>query len=171
MASTRWTFCSHCPNHLPTPWYAMQGMSTSGRVEAGCRGHVCRTWMGCSTEVDLTAPTIACLWCGCWNWMLTPSGSRTTAAGGRQPALAAHKPDSSDIPRRQCGGWIVELNPSSSGQIMGDEVPTGKEWMLRKPCSTTKKLGLFWAFATRLLRGHACRHVGSSARDKFTDSS
>ena len=86
---------------------------------------------------------------------------------------AAQTPDSSEYPAGSVEGWIVELNPSSSGQIVGDEVPTGKEWMLEETVLNNKETsGLFFGPSQRVY--YAVTPAGTSEalqRTNCTDSS
>ena len=112
------------------------------------------TWMGCSTEVDLTAPydSLPVVYGlleldADTQWVKV---NRTWLGEGNQLA-AAQTPDSSEYPPGSVEGWIVELNPSSSGQIVGDEVPTGKEWMLEETVLNNKETsGLFFGPSQRV---------------------
>ena len=112
------------------------------------------TWMGCSTEVDLTAPYDS-LPVGYGLLELDADTqwvkiNRTWLGEGNQLA-AAQTPDSSEYPAGSVQGWIVELNPSSSGQILGDEVPTGKEWMLEETVLDNKETsGIFFGPSQRV---------------------
>ena len=129
----------------------MQGFSTSHNLllrNAAIALCSALTWMGCSTEVDLTAPydSLPVVYGlleldADTQWVKV---NRTWLGEGNQLA-AAQTPDSSEYPAGSVQGWIVELNPSSSGQIVGDEVPTGKEWMLEETVLDNKEMsGIFF---------------------------
>ena len=111
------------------------------------------TWMGCSTEVDVTAPydSLPVVYGlleldADTQWVKV---NRTWLGDGNQLA-AAQTPAVLNTPQA-VWRWIVELNPSSSGQIVGDEVPTGKEWMLEETVLNNKETsGLFFGPSQRV---------------------
>ena len=89
---------------------------------------------GCSTEVDLTAPydSIPVVYGllelqADTQWVKI---NRTWLGEGNQ-LLAAQVADSSEYPAGSVDARIVEWVPSSSGGIVGNELPTGREWTLR----------------------------------------
>ena len=112
------------------------------------------TWTGCSTEVDLTAPydSLPVVYGlleveADTQWVKV---NRTWLGEGNQ-LVAAQTPDSSEYPAGSVEGWIVELNPSTTGQILGDEVPTGREWMLEETMVDNKETsGIFYGPAQRV---------------------
>ena len=135
----------------------MQGMTKARQVlskQAVVALCAVLMWMGCSTEVDLTAPydSLPVVYGlleldADTQWVKV---NRTWLGEGNQLA-AAQTPDSSEYPAGSVQGWIVELNPSSSGQIVGDEVPTGKEWMLQETVLDNKETsGIFFGPSQRV---------------------
>ena len=89
--------------------------------------------MGCSTEVELNAPydSIPVVFGlleleADTQWVKI---NRTWLGEGDQFEAAAIA-DSSLYPEGSVEAWMVELIPSSSGVVTGDELPTGREWAL-----------------------------------------
>ena len=111
-------------------------------------------WLGCSTDVDLTAPydSVPVVYGlleldADTQWVKI---NRTWLGEGNQLS-AAQIPDSSEYPAGSVSGWIVELTPSSSGQILGDELPTGRSWMLEETVRSNKETsGIFYGPDQRL---------------------
>ena len=88
----------------------------------------------CSTEVDLTAPydSLPVVYGlleveADTQWVKI---NRTWLGEGSQ-LIAAQVADSSEYPAGAIDARIVELIPSSSGGVVGNELPTGREWTLR----------------------------------------
>lgn len=110
--------------------------------------------VGCSTEVDLTAPydSIPVVY-GLLDleadtqWVKV---NRTWLGEGNQ-LLAAQVSDSSEYPAGSVGARIVELIPSSSGGVVGTELPTGREWTLRDTLIDNKDIsGIFYGPTQRV---------------------
>lgn len=88
----------------------------------------------CSTEVDLTAPydSLPVVYGlleveADTQWVKI---NRTWLGEGSQ-LIAAQVADSSEYPAGAIDARIVELIPSSSGGVVGNELQTGREWTLR----------------------------------------
>ena len=88
----------------------------------------------CSTEVDLSAPydSLPVVYGlleleADTQWVKI---NRTWLGEGSQ-LIAAQVADSSEYPSGAVDARIVELVPSSSGGVVGNELPTGREWTLR----------------------------------------
>ncbi|MDA0940237.1 MAG: hypothetical protein O2990_04485 [Bacteroidetes bacterium] len=88
----------------------------------------------CSTEVDLTAPydSLPVVYGlleveADTQWVKI---NRTWLGEGSQ-LIAAQVADSSEYPAGAIDARIVELIPSSTGGVVGNELPTGREWTLR----------------------------------------
>ena len=104
--------------------------------------------VGCSTEVDLTAPydSIPVVYGlleleADTQWVKV---NRTWLGEGNQ-LLAAQVADSSEYPAGAVDARIVELIPSSSGGIVGNELPTGREWTLKDTLIDNKDVsGIFF---------------------------
>lgn len=89
---------------------------------------------GCSTEVDLIAPYDS--FPVVYGLLELDADTQwvkinRTWLGEGDNREAAMIPDSSEYPSGAVIARIVELNPSSSGQILGNELPTGNVWALR----------------------------------------
>ena len=89
--------------------------------------------MGCSTEVEMNAPydSVPVVFGlleleADTQWVKI---NRTWLGEGDQFEAAAIA-DSSLYPEGSVEAWIVELLPSNSGVVTGDELPTGREWAL-----------------------------------------
>ena len=88
---------------------------------------------GCSTEVEMNAPydSVPVVFGlleleADTQWVKI---NRTWLGEGDQFEAAAIA-DSSLYPEGSVEAWIVELLPSNSGVVTGDELPTGREWAL-----------------------------------------
>ena len=88
---------------------------------------------GCSTEVEMNAPydSVPVVFGlleleADTQWVKI---NRTWLGEGDQFEAAAIA-DSSLYPEGSVEAWMVELIPSSSGVVTGDELPTGREWAL-----------------------------------------
>ena len=109
---------------------------------------------GCSTEVDLTAPydSIPVVY-GLLELQTDTQWvkiNRTWLGEGNQ-LLAAQVADSSEYPSGSVDARIVELIPSSSGGIVGNELPTGREWTLRDTLVDNKETsGIFFGPSQRV---------------------
>lgn len=109
---------------------------------------------GCSTEVDLTAPydSIPVVYGllelqADTQWVKI---NRTWLGEGNQ-LLVAQVADSSEYPAGSVDARIVELIPSSSGGIVGNELPTGREWTLRDTLIDNKEMsGIFFGPSQRV---------------------
>ena len=110
---------------------------------------------GCSTEVDLTAPydSIPVVY-GLLELQTDTQWvkiNRTWLEGNQ--LLAAQVADSSEYPSGSVDARILELIPSSSGGIVGNELPTGREWTLRDTLVDNKETsGIFLGQPARVLR-------------------
>lgn len=110
--------------------------------------------VGCSTEVDLTAPydSIPVVYGlleleADTQWVKI---NRTWLGEGNQ-LLAAQVADSSEYPAGSVDARIVELIPSSSGGIVGNELPTGRAWALRDTLIDNKEAsGIFFGPTQRV---------------------
>ena len=126
----------------------MKWMWTSLAVASGV------TWIGCSTEVDLTAPydSLPVVYGlleveADTQWVKI---NRTWLGDGNQ-LLAAQVADSSEYAAGAVDARIVELVPSSSGIILGNELPTGREWTLRDTVVDNKETtGAFFGPSQRV---------------------
>ena len=109
---------------------------------------------GCSTEVDLTAPydSIPVVY-GLLELQTDTQWvkiNRTWLGEGNQ-LLAAQVADSSEYPSGSVDARILELIPSSSGGIVGNELPTGREWTLRDTLVDNKETsGIFFGPSQRV---------------------
>lgn len=111
-------------------------------------------WWGCSTEVDLTAPydSIPVVYGllevdADTQWVKI---NRTWLGDGNQ-LIAAQIPDSSEYPEGSVAAKIVELIPSESGEIVGNELSTGVEWMLQDTVLDNKSTdGIFFGPSQRV---------------------
>lgn len=111
-------------------------------------------WWGCSTEVDLTAPydSIPVVYGllevdADTQWVKI---NRTWLGDGNQ-LVAAQIPDSSEYPEGSVMAKIVELIPSESGEIVGNELATGVEWMLQDTVLENKSTdGIFFGPSQRV---------------------
>ena len=111
-------------------------------------------WWGCSTEVDLTAPydSIPVVYGllevdADTQWVKI---NRTWLGDGNQ-LVAAQIPDSSEYPEGSVTAKIVELIPSESGEIVGNELATGVEWMLQDTVLENKSTdGIFFGPSQRV---------------------
>ena len=125
---------------------------TAGALVAACMALT--GWWGCSTEVDLTAPydSIPVVYGllevdADTQWVKI---NRTWLGDGNQ-LVAAQIPDSSEYPEGSVMAKIVELIPSESGEIVGNELATGVEWMLQDTVSENKSTdGIFFGPSQRV---------------------
>ena len=125
---------------------------TAGALVAACMALT--GWWGCSTEVDLTAPydSIPVVYGllevdADTQWVKI---NRTWLGDGNQ-LVAAQIPDSSEYPEGSVMAKIVELIPSESGEIVGNELATGVEWMLQDTVLDNKSTdGIFFAPSQRV---------------------
>ena len=108
----------------------------------------------CTTEVDLTAPydsfpvVYGLLEVQAdTQWVKI---NRTWLGEGNQ-LVAAQIADSSEFEAGSVDARIVELIPSSSGEIVGNELPTGREWQIRDTLVDNKEVdGAFFGPTQRL---------------------
>lgn len=108
----------------------------------------------CSTEVDLTAPydSLPVVYGlleveADTQWVKI---NRTWLGEGNQ-LLAAQVADSSEYPAGSLDARIVELIPSSSGGVIGNELPTDREWILRDTVVNNKETsGAFFGPSQRV---------------------
>ena len=108
----------------------------------------------CTTEVDLTAPydsfpvVYGLLEVQAdTQWVKI---NRTWLGEGNQ-LVAAQIADSSEFEAGSVDAHIVELIPSSSGEIVGNELPTGREWQIRDTLVDNKEVdGAFFGPTQRL---------------------
>lgn len=125
---------------------------TAGALVAACMALT--GWWGCSTEVDLTAPydSIPVVYGllevdADTQWVKI---NRTWLGDGNQ-LVAAQIPDSSEYPEGSVTAKIVELIPSESGEIVGNELATGVEWMLQDTVLENKSTdGIFFGPSQRV---------------------
>lgn len=125
---------------------------TAGALVAACMALT--GWWGCSTEVDLTAPydSIPVVYGllevdADTQWVKI---NRTWLGDGNQ-LVAAQIPDSSEYPEGSVMAKIVELIPSESGEIVGNELATGVEWMLQDTVLENKSTdGIFFGPSQRV---------------------
>ena len=125
---------------------------TAGALVAACM--VLTGWWGCSTEVDLTAPydSIPVVYGllevdADTQWVKI---NRTWLGDGNQ-LVAAQIPDSSEYPEGSVMAKIVELIPSESGEIVGNELATGVEWVLQDTVLENKSTdGIFFGPSQRV---------------------
>ena len=110
--------------------------------------------VGCSTEVDLTAPydSIPVVYGLLELAVGHPVGEGQPNVVGRgESAGAAQVADSSEYPAGAVDARIVELIPSSSGGIVGNELPTGREWTLKDTLIDNKDVsGIFFGPSQRV---------------------
>ena len=126
--------------------------TTAGALVAACMALT--GWWGCSTEVDLTAPydSIPVVYGllevdADTQWVKI---NRTWLGDGNQ-LVAAQIPDSSEYPEGSVMAKIVELIPSESGEIVGNELATGVEWMLQDTVLENKSTdGIFFGPSQRV---------------------
>jgi hypothetical protein len=125
---------------------------TAGALVAACM--VLTGWWGCSTEVDLTAPydSLPVVYGllevdADTQWVKI---NRTWLGDGNQ-LVAAQIPDSSEYPEGSVMAKIVELIPSESGEIVGNELATGVEWVLQDTVLENKSTdGIFFGPSQRV---------------------
>ena len=125
---------------------------TAGALVAACMALT--GWWGCSTEVDLTAPydSLPVVYGllevdADTQWVKI---NRTWLGDGNQ-LVAAQIPDSSEYPEGSVMAKIVELIPSESGEIVGNELATGVEWMLQDTVLENKSTdGIFFGPSQRV---------------------
>jgi hypothetical protein len=125
---------------------------TAGALVAACMALT--GWWGCSTEVDLTAPydSIPVVYGllevdADTQWVKI---NRTWLGDGNQ-LVAAQIPDSSEYPEGSVMAKIVELIPSESGEIVGNELATGVEWVLQDTVLENKSTdGIFFGPSQRV---------------------
>ena len=111
-------------------------------------------WNACSTEVDLTAPydSIPVVYGlleleSDTQWVKI---NRTWLGEGNQ-LEAAQIADSSEYPAGSVAARIVELIPSGTGEIVGNELATGREWALRDTVLENKSTeGVFFGPSQRV---------------------
>lgn len=125
---------------------------TAGAVVAACM--FLTGWWGCSTEVNLTAPydSIPVVYGllevdADTQWVKI---NRTWLGDGNQ-LVAAQISDSSEYSEGSVMAKIVELIPSESGEIVGNELATGVEWMLQDTVMDNKSTdGIFFGPSQRV---------------------
>ena len=125
---------------------------TAGALVAACMAVT--GWWGCSTEVDLTAPydSIPVV----YGLLEVDADTQwvkinRTWLGDANQLGAAQIPDSSEYPEGSVMAKIVELIPSESGEIVGNELATGVEWMLQDTVLDNKSTdGIFFAPSQRV---------------------
>ena len=140
---------------------------TAGALVAACMALT--GWWGCSTEVDLTAPydSIPVVYGllevdADTQWVKI---NRTWLGDGNQ-LVAAQIPDSSEYPEGSVMAKIVELIPSESGEIVGNELATGVEWMLQDTVLDNKSTdGIFFAPSQRVY--YASMSEGALREDRW----
>ena len=111
-------------------------------------------WNACSTEVDLTAPydSIPVVYGlleleSDTQWVKI---NRTWLGEGNQ-LVAAQVADSSEYPAGSVTARVVELIPSGTGDIVGNELATGREWVLRDTVLENKSTeGVFFGPSQRV---------------------
>ena len=125
---------------------------TAGALVAACMALT--GWWGCSTEVDLTAPydSIPVV----YGLLEVDADTQwvkinRTWLGDANQLGAAQIPDSSEYPEGSVMAKIVELIPSESGEIVGNELATGVEWMLQDTVLENKSTdGIFFGPSQRV---------------------
>ena len=131
-------------------WMRFRGAAIGGGMALAVAVSV----SSCSTDVDLTAPydsfpvVYGLLELQAdTQWVKI---NRTWLGEGNQ-LLAAQVADSSEYPAGSVEARVVELIPSSSGGIVGNELPTGREWVIRDTLVSNKETsGAFFGPEQRL---------------------
>lgn len=126
-------------------------------------------WWGCKTEVDLTAPydSIPVVYGlleveADTQWVRI---NKTWLGEGNQ-LLVAQIPDSSEYPAGSLVASIHELIPSGTGEVLGNELATGRSWMLRDTLLETKSEdGVFFSPFHRVYFAATTDGSGGNLRD------